>query len=242
MPRITTVVHSFRDGIEGKNCLSCQKWLPLNEYNTDNSKRDKLNIYCKLCRKQKRAIKAKKFNARRREEYVKSPEKILERNKQWRNANKDEINRRCREKRAANPEKYRKQDRDFYKNNREQIIEKTRQKRAKNPHKHRYWNRRWSKRNPEKRTIQRQKRRALLNKSNGAYTVEQWEQLKRKYGYRCLKCNRHEPEIKLTGDHVVPLSKGGSNTIDNIQPLCIQCNSGKKDKIKDYRIGNKSCV
>ena len=31
----------------------------------------------------------------------------------------------------------------------------------------------------------------------------------------------------LTVDHVVPLSLGGGNGIDNIQPLCQNCNSSK---------------
>lgn len=33
-----------------------------------------------------------------------------------------------------------------------------------------------------------------------------------------------------TKDHVVPLSKGGTNYIDNIVPACVSCNSSKRDK------------
>jgi hypothetical protein len=42
------------------------------------------------------------------------------------------------------------------------------------------------------------------------------------YGY-----NENGEEVMLTKDHIMPKSKGGSNTIDNYQTMCSVCNWGK---------------
>jgi hypothetical protein len=43
-------------------------------------------------------------------------------------------------------------------------------------------------------------------------------------------------ERPLTPDHVVPVTLGGPNTIDNIQPLCRPCNMAKYRTPADYRV------
>jgi 5-methylcytosine-specific restriction endonuclease McrA len=61
----------------------------------------------------------------------------------------------------------------------------------------------------------------------GSYTKQEWEALRRTYKHKCVRCGRKEPQVRLTQDHIIPLSKGGSNHISNIQPLCKTCNSSK---------------
>lgn len=63
-------------------------------------------------------------------------------------------------------------------------------------------------------------------------TAKQWKSVLIKYGNRCLCCGSTED---ITIDHIKPLSKGGLNTIDNVQPLCHACNSNKRDTEIDYR-------
>lgn len=64
-----------------------------------------------------------------------------------------------------------------------------------------------------------------------AFNTE-WKELCELYDHRCLACRKRLP---LTADHIVPLSKGGSNHISNIQPLCNRCNTRKGAKIINYK-------
>lgn len=47
-------------------------------------------------------------------------------------------------------------------------------------------------------------------------------------GNRCVICLSDK---RIEVDHITPLSKGGTNSIDNLQPLCKSCNSAKGNRI-----------
>ena len=89
--------------------------------------------------------------------------------------------------------------------------------------------------NKEYRKVLQQNREAKKRENGGSHTLAEWETLKAQYNWTCPMCEKSEPEIKLTEDHIIPISKGGSNNIENIQPLCGSCNSKKHTKIIIFR-------
>lgn len=77
-----------------------------------------------------------------------------------------------------------------------------------------------------------QTRRMIRKRLNGgSHTLEQWLRLKQMHAFLCNECGDREPNVKLTEDHIIPLSKGGSDDITNIQPLCAMCNSRKRNTL-----------
>lgn len=101
-----------------------------------------------------------------------------------------------------------------------------------NPDKVRQHTRNYRRKYPEKNAQFVHNRRSAIIYNGGVFTAKEFNALCKKYDNKCVKCGK---DGKLTIDHVIPLSLGGSNSIDNIQPLCQSCNSRKHKKIADYR-------
>ena len=135
-------------------------------------------------------------------------EQIDEYKKRWRRENAQMVARRSREQ---------------YERHKHEIVARSKK---------------WAEDNPEKvsnaKADNRRKRRAAKHASLGSFTAEEFEVLCERYGDRCLTCGR--TEIRLEADHVVPLTRGGSHDISNIQPLCGTCNRRKFVGIVAYRV------
>ena len=74
-------------------------------------------------------------------------------------------------------------------------------------------------------------RRAKLKNAIGSFDLKEFDLLvKDKFNNKCNICGEEFIE-KYAIDHIIPLHLGGSNTINNVQPLCKSCNSRKHTKI-----------
>lgn len=70
--------------------------------------------------------------------------------------------------------------------------------------------------------------RARKFNAEGEFSRQEWADLCVKYNHRCAYCGN---KTKLTADHIIPLSRGGSNFITNIRPACRSCNSKKGNRV-----------
>lgn len=60
------------------------------------------------------------------------------------------------------------------------------------------------------------------------------QKIKERDNYACRKCGvsiSQEPHLLLEIDHIIPVSKGGLTTEDNLQTLCWRCNRSKGAKL-----------
>lgn len=93
----------------------------------------------------------------------------------------------------------------------------------------------WAKKNPEKvREIGRRRKARELG-APGSHTAKQIQFLRNISGGYCPGYNREPHYVgkdKLTVDHIIPLSQGGSENIENIQMLCQSCNSVKGIRVR----------
>lgn len=52
-------------------------------------------------------------------------------------------------------------------------------------------------------------------------------QVWRRDDFRCVYCHRSINEVELEVDHVLPVCRGGTNALSNLQTLCVDCNRRK---------------
>jgi 5-methylcytosine-specific restriction endonuclease McrA len=183
-------------------CRTCWESKPLTaEFFYDNGTgKGKLRQHCKVCSSE---VSKRRGN---------TPEGKEKRRQLFRNyyyANRAAMIKRALDYHAANPEKKRERDKKYYRKWRKDPVrvEKERARiRAKE-----------------------NKRRAQKLASGGSFDPEDLEQMYENQQGLCAYC-----ETVLFGDyhadHMIPLSRGGSNDVINIAITCPPCNLRKNDR------------
>ncbi len=175
-----------------------------------------VNRWCTACALERgRHVDQKtKASTRNKSRYLKEGERIKARNLKWNKENQDKMRQIQREWRKDNPEWARQLGRDWRAENADKQKAKAKEWWANNPHKRRIYN-----------TI----RRTRKNGATGTHTAEDITDILKLQKGKCACC-RVRLGKKFHADHIIPLSKGGSNDRKNIQITCRKCNLSKGPK------------
>lgn len=194
-----------------KTCKSCEESKPLEEYHNEKRGKYGKRSVCKVC-----------YNAKSKA-YRESPQgqaATKAYREKWYEENPD-YNRR------------------YYEENRERVLEQNRNWRIANPD---YMPEYLAKYLPEysqRPEVKEANRMKSLNRYRslaGELPKDCMTILVGRYGERCMNPDCDGADSILTIDHVVPVSKGGMNTMDNVQILCYTCNRRKGNRnSNDYR-------
>lgn len=124
----------------------------------------------------------------------------------------------------------------YYYKNRDIILGRIRNDYQSNKERYRTRDTRWRTKHPEIKNAGRYRYKTRkINAPGRNFSANEWLVLCHSYNNKCLCCGVSATEKRLTPDHIKPLSCGGSNEITNIQPLCLSCNTRKRNREIDYR-------
>ena len=204
-----------------KQCSLCREFKDPAEFGNSKGRTDGKYPNCRLCEskrnKERYNNNIEHYRKLKRDQANKFKTQNKKRQQKWYLENKGQVIIRTAEYKKRNPEYWRIYRKEYAQNNRENTRER---------------HKRYMKTDKGKMILRQtnHNRNAKIRGAQGSHTYKEWEEMKRLNQYTCVHCGKKEPEIKLTRDHIQPISKGGTNYIANIQPLCGRCNSKKHNK------------
>lgn len=212
-----------------KQCTSCKKWYPESTDFFIPEKRNKSGVgsICKNCRKSiakvyNRAPEAKKRHAEKQREWAKkNPEKAKGSTKKWFEKHPEKKKEYKDRDYQKNKDKYQKRANDWYYAHKNDFTFKLniliRQIK-------------YRKENPDINRANIHRRRTLVRNSHGSHTAEDIKKQYEEQGGKCFYCKK-DVSKDYHVDHVIPLSRGGSNNPDNLVIACPTCNTSKGAKL-----------
>lgn len=234
---------------EYKICTVCGEKKPLTEYHKRKEVKDGHRSACKTCiskQAQKRyrlnrerlleqTNRYYRENKERRQRYCRDNKgRISKQRKQHYHENKEEICERQKQYNLGNKERISKRDRQYYHENKERICKQKKQYYRENKKEICKYQRgyRQSERGHVASATGRHRRYSREAASKVNLTAKQFQRILKNQRHICNICGKKFTKSRPpTIDHIIPLSKGGGLTSNNIQVLCKRCNCKKHAKI-----------
>jgi 5-methylcytosine-specific restriction endonuclease McrA len=146
----------------------------------------------------------------------------------WTKLNRAKVNEAQAARRELTKEKDREWRREWHRKNPERQIAASARYYIANAEIRRARSLEWYAANPEKASAHRHNRRARVRAAEGTHTSEDILRIGAAQKWKCHWCGKATKQ-KYHVDHLVPLSKGGSNWPNNLVIACARCNLSKHD-------------
>jgi hypothetical protein len=173
---------------------------------------------CTKCKIEKPKTEFSKKSASKDGLYPQCKGCVSEKTREWHKANKDKVAFMNKSWREANKER---------------SAELNRAWALANPERKSALNNAWLKANPERATAFGRNRRARLRNADGSHTAADIIAIFESQRCMCVNCKKKlfkSGKNKYHVDHILALSRGGSNDKYNLQCLCPSCNLRKNAK------------
>ena len=185
-----------------KRCPKCDTEKPYSEFGKHKSRKDGHRCYCKPCESETQ----KRTTAEQRAKHTENMRK-------WRAKNPTKSAESAKKYYKANSDKVRSARKKYYRRNRESALKASQKWKSSNLDKVREYAR-----------ASRRRRRARLA-TVATYEVSE-KDMRRLQNSPCFYCGSSDT---IEVDHIIPISRGGTDGIGNMQSLCKSCNSSKRD-------------
>jgi len=185
-----------------------------------------------------RCVECRRIAAKKH--YAKNRSTILAKNRKWVKAHPDKVRDLHAAWRKKNPgsstewarlnrARYKKSHKKWRDKNREKLRVIGQEYRKNNPVVCAAYRKRWRENNRDHARTLVRNRRARIANSSGTHTTEDVKRISDAQLNRCGYCHASFRTTTPCVDHIIPLSKGGSNDRRNLQLLCGSCNSRKNN-------------
>ena len=204
-----------------KRCAKCAQLKSRTEFHKNRRAKDGLYAYCKSCSR-----------AAARAWQLSNYDRSLAAARAYKRDNRESVFRRWKEYREREATRVKEWKDNWNKAHPDYERSKTKRRRQEDPDRWREYQLAYARRHKDLINSKTRTYRARKRNAEGSHSAEDIAEIRRLQAGECFWCG-----IPISGtghvDHLIPLSRGGRNSPENLVLSCGRCNQSKGDRMPD---------